>query len=127
MLRLYLDHDSASSTVVAALRLSGIDVLTTQDAGNARADDATQLAFAAGTERALYTDNVSDFARLQAGWVGEGRPHGGIIVRANQAMTVSLQIRALQRISTFFANGATDLFIYLDSWLHEEGGAASTR
>jgi Holliday junction resolvase len=48
VIRLYVDHDSAERALVSELRRRGMDVLTSIEAGNARASDEEQLAFATG-------------------------------------------------------------------------------
>ena len=56
-----------TASVVAALRIAGIDVLTTREAGRLDAVDVDQLAFAASMGRAVYTANRGDFADSQCG------------------------------------------------------------
>ena len=63
-LRLYVDEDAGEHAVMEGLRARGTDILTTLEADRLGATDADQLAFAAQQRRAIYTFNVSDFARL---------------------------------------------------------------
>lgn len=104
--------------MVEALRASGVDVLTTQEAGQLRASDESQLAFATSEGRVLYTTNCADFAALHARWMSEGRPHSGLVMRAQQQLPPVAQIKALRRICSE-RTGTYEgvLFEYLESWL----------
>jgi hypothetical protein len=44
-----------------------------------RASDEEQLAFAADSERTLYTYNIRDYKRLAVDWANAGREHAGIL------------------------------------------------
>lgn len=77
--RLYLDRHVMTRLAVD-LRGRGFDVLTTQEAGNDRASDEEQLAFATAQSRAILTFNVRDFAALHEQWQADSRAHAGIIV-----------------------------------------------
>lgn len=82
--RLYLDEDSSQRRLIAALRESGIDVLTAVEVGTSGATDADHLKFAADSGRVIVTANRGDFARLHGEWASIGRTHGGIIIRSRQ-------------------------------------------
>jgi len=117
-LRLYLDMDSLDSRVAQALRRSGMDVLTSADAGNQLLPDDAQLAFATAQERIVFTANRGDFARLHRQRMEAGRTHAGVIVRVNQALPVGDQIRGLTRIAEAFEQQpTTNIFEYLENWL----------
>ena len=77
--RLYFDRHIMSQLGVD-LRLSGFDVLTTEEANMDRASDEDQLTFAANQNRVIVTFNIRDFAPLHKQWTAEVRPHAGIIV-----------------------------------------------
>jgi hypothetical protein len=62
-IRLYLDEDAMAAAVTAGLRLRGIDVLTTLEAGLLNQADEDQLAFAASLSRVRYSFNLPDFLR----------------------------------------------------------------
>ena len=117
-MKFYTDHDSGDHGVVTALRLLRIDVLTTLEAGMARAPDEDQLAFATAQERAIYTANYGDFARLHSLWLRSNVSHHGMILRPNQLVSVGQQVRAVTRIaSAFEKTGTENLCIYLSRWL----------
>lgn len=77
--RLYLDEDVYSG-VALGLRHRGFDVLTTVDAGLAGSTDEEQLNFASLQQRALFTFNRGDFARIHYHLLSVGQSHSGIIV-----------------------------------------------
>jgi predicted nuclease of predicted toxin-antitoxin system len=75
----YIDEDVAIS-FSQALSNRGVDVITTQDAGNKSLSDAEQLAYAVGEGRAIVTHNRKDFILLYNDFVFSGKSHPGIIV-----------------------------------------------
>jgi predicted nuclease of predicted toxin-antitoxin system len=80
-----MDHDIAK-----ALRGRGIDVLTTAEAGNAGADDKTQLAFSLAEKRVVVTQD-EDFLILDS----ENTPHSGIAYYKHRSRTTKEIIRGL--------------------------------
>lgn len=77
---LYLDEDTQSDALIAALRSRGINLLTTSEAGMTKRADDDQLRFAASVKRVIITSNIADFARLHAQWLKAGLGHNGIIL-----------------------------------------------
>jgi hypothetical protein len=77
---LYLDEDTQSDALIAALRSRGINLLTTSEAGMTQRADDDQLRFASSVKRVIITSNIADFARLHAHWLQAGREHNGIIL-----------------------------------------------
>ncbi len=96
--RLYVDEDAEEAAVVEGLRLRGIDVLTTLEAGRRSSTDAEQLAFATEHGRAIFTFNVRHFAALHAEWLTEGNDHCGIAVLPDQRVSIGEKIRRLGRL-----------------------------
>jgi hypothetical protein len=95
---LYMDHDSGNKALVLALQNAGVDVLTTEAAGNRRLDDAQQLAFATSAGRIIYTGNRRDFARLNAQWARSNREHAGIVTRTRARVPFRLEFDSLIRL-----------------------------
>jgi hypothetical protein len=73
MIRFYTDEHISRATI-HGLRLRGLDVLTTPEAGTRGAADEVHLERALAEGRVLVTQD-SDFLKLHA----EGRPHAGIV------------------------------------------------
>ena len=87
------------SDLVRALRLRGVDVMTSLDAGLANSTDEEQLEYAARDERTLYSFNVSDFMALHTSWLAAGKHHAGIILGQQQRYSVGEQMRRLVRLT----------------------------
>ncbi|GBD99729.1 hypothetical protein BMS3Abin07_01770 [bacterium BMS3Abin07] len=62
-IKVYLDEDVPSAFANALLN-RGVDVVTTQQAGNDGRSDAEQLIFAAQEGRVIFTHNKRDFILL---------------------------------------------------------------
>ena len=96
--KLYIDEDAAETSVIVALRQRGVDVLTVHEAGLQSASDEEQLRFASSIDRAIYSLNVSDFARLHREFLQRGDNHSGIILIPRQRYTIGEKIRELQQL-----------------------------
>lgn len=73
VIRFHLDQH-VSSAVARGLRLRGIDVTTTAEAGLQDASDPDHVAFALSEDRVLFTQD-QDFLRLHS----SGTRHAGIV------------------------------------------------
>ena len=114
MFSLYFDEDSATRSLINALRSAGFDCLTAHEAGRLKQADEEQLVFAATQKRVLYTKNVGDFARLQKDWQSAARSHSGIIVVSKQRAPIGVQIRGLQVLAEQFEpDEMKDRLVYL--------------
>ena len=76
---LYLDED-VDVLIAQLIRARGFVVVTTQEAGQLRNNDAEQLAYAVRTHKTLLTHNRVDFEALAQTYFTAGQPHDGIIV-----------------------------------------------
>ena len=76
--------------VANGLRLRGIDVTTTADAGLLRATDLEHLAYLRAQGRMIFTEDA-DFLRLHAA----GEPHPGIAYCHQQTRSIGEIIRGL--------------------------------
>jgi hypothetical protein len=93
--RVYFDHDSSRTALARALTRRGVDCLTSLAAGNDRAADDEQLAFATQENRVVLTSNQGDFAELHSRWLSAGKTHAGIVVMP-QSMQIGERLRRLQ-------------------------------
>lgn len=89
--RFYTDEHVPNS-VVKGLRLRGIDVLTTKEAGMLGKIDEEHVAFAKQEKRVIFTQD-EDFLRLHS----EGVDHSGIVY-AHQRTPVGDIVRGLMLI-----------------------------
>jgi hypothetical protein len=112
--RLYVDEDASESAVIAGLRARGVELLTTSEAGRLGTTDEQQLEFATQQNRAMYTLNARDFARLHREFLASNRSHGGIIVIPEQRYSVGQKIRAIAAaIQAHTAESLKDRIEYL--------------
>ena len=113
----YIDEDSESHALLAALRSRDIDVDSASSAGLGGRDDEQQLAFAAAAGRVLYTANVGDFQRLHAAWLSGGRTHAGIVLVPQQRFVVGDQLRRVLRLmAARDADAMLNRVEYLSNW-----------
>jgi len=98
-MRLYIDENIHSAALVDALRRTGFDCLTVNEAGLRGARDEDHLRFAVIEGRIVYTCDVKDFQRLDREWRLAGMHHRGIIILTEPRANVGLQIRCLQSLS----------------------------
>jgi predicted nuclease of predicted toxin-antitoxin system len=88
-IRFHLD-ENCDSRIAAGLRLHGIDLTTTTEAGLLRASDEDQLRFATSEDRVLVTRDA-DFLRMSA----EGAAHAGIAYFRPEKRSLGELIRLL--------------------------------
>lgn len=117
MIRLYLDEDSMSHSLAAALRSYGVEVLTALEAGLIQASDEEQLAFATSKGAAIYSFNVSDFYRMHAEQLQAGKSHAGIILCQQQQFAIGEQLRRLMKLlGTLSEQEMVDRVEFLSAW-----------
>ncbi|MEO0375163.1 MAG: DUF5615 family PIN-like protein [Cyanobacteria bacterium P01_A01_bin.17] len=73
-----LDED-VNVLVANLLRAKGFDAVMARDAGQLRATDAEQLAYAVSQSRTLVTHNRTDFEALVQDYFSSGRGHCGVV------------------------------------------------
>ncbi len=111
---LYLD-EHIQAALAQGLRARGVDVLTTQEAGNRLLNDQGQLMFAVAQGRALLSYNKRHFAKLHYDWMNAGRDHAGIIL--SDQLPVGIVLRRLMKL--YFSLTREDLkncLEYLSGW-----------
>lgn len=119
--KLHLDADTSSWPLFRALRSRGHDVTRTPNDWIVEdAPDETQLLEATARGRCIFTYNVSDFPRLARRYP----EHGGIIMAAQNRMSLSALIFALDRLlrETDAADWPGQV-----RWLNDWGRPASDR
>jgi predicted nuclease of predicted toxin-antitoxin system len=88
-IRFHLD-ENCDPRIAAGLRLHGVDVTTTPEAGLLQVPDEEQLAYAVGQGRVVVTQDT-DFLRLAAA----GHESPGIAFYPAQSRSIGQVIRAL--------------------------------
>jgi predicted nuclease of predicted toxin-antitoxin system len=85
--------ENCDPRIAVGLRLHGIDVTTTAEAGLLHTPDEAQLAYAVANNRTIVTQDT-DSLRLAAA----GHEHLGIVFFAAQSRSIGEVIRAVQLI-----------------------------
>lgn len=116
-IRLYFDEEAQDDDVVAALKMRGVDVLTTNEAGMNGKDDDEQLEYATNVGMVIYSFNIGHFKFLHETWITEGKSHTGIILSQQQRFGVGEQMRRLLKIvHTLTAEQMIDRLEFLGHW-----------
>ena len=110
----YLD-EHVQLALAEALRARGVDVLTTQEAGNMGLTDMRQLAFATENKRSLFSYNKGHFARIHYQWMNIHRPHGGIII-SDQLMIGPVLRRLMKLHFSLNSEDMQNRLEYLGAW-----------
>lgn len=93
MIRYHLD-ENVHHAIARGLRLRGVDVTTSTDAGLVEADDEAQLEFAMAEGRVFFTHD-SDFLKPDYA----DRDHAGIVYSPKDRRTIGDVIRYLSLIA----------------------------
>lgn len=114
-IRLYLDEDTLSRSLINALRARNVDVLSAHQAGLVSIADEVHLAYAAELERTVFTFNTRDFVQLHGTWLAEGRNHAGIIV-SDQIHVGQIVRRLLKLFDARSAEEMQNWLEFLSNW-----------
>ena len=97
-IRLYIDEDALQDSLVRALRVSGVDVLTVLEANKISDSDEEQLIWASQQTRVVYSFNMGDFHQLHSMFLIKGNNHSGIILAPQQRYSIREQLRGLLKL-----------------------------
>jgi hypothetical protein len=111
---LYLD-EHIQLGLAEALRARGVDILTTQEAGNIGLGDLAQLLFSTQRKRSLFSYNKRHFAKIHHQWMAMKKPHGGIILSDQLAIGVVLR-RVMKLYSSLNPDDMRNRLEYLSAW-----------
>ncbi len=95
-IRFHLD-ENCDSAIAAGLRLHGIDVSTTPEAGLLQASDDQQLGYTLAENRVIVTQDT-DILRVAAA----GQEHPGIVFYNSQSRTIGQVINGVRLIWEVF-------------------------
>ena len=110
-IELYLDEDV--DVLAAELILArGFEVLTTRAAGRVGQDDESQLAYAAGEGKVLFTHNRADFEALHQHYMAGNQVHGGIIIAVRRPV-YELTRRLLRLLNAVTADEMENQIVYI--------------
>jgi len=97
-IRIYTD-ESVNVAIVEGLKRRGVDSFSARDAGELGLTDEEQLIFANEEKATIFTHDT-DFLRIAAKWIEEGRSHHGIIYCHQKDYTIGECIRRLKILAT---------------------------
>ena len=113
-LSLYLD-EHVQLALTESLRARGVDVLTTQEAGNIRLSDVDQLIFAKENKRTLFSYNKRHFAKIHYEWMIVNQSHTGIIL--SDQLPVGIVLRRFMKLYFSLPSDVMkNRLEYLSSW-----------
>jgi hypothetical protein len=114
-IRLYMDEDAQRASLVHALRARQIDVLTANEASQTGISDTEQLAFATSQKRTIFSFNRGDFVQLHIEYLGQNRPHAGIIVSDQLEIGIIIR-RLLKLLDSRSAEDMQNWLEFLSNW-----------
>jgi Domain of unknown function (DUF5615) len=97
MFAYYMDVHVPSS-ITAALRRRGIDVITSQEDGTRNSSDVELLARATQLNRVLFTQDF-DLLRIASQWQKEGSAFAGVVFAHQQGIGIGQCIQDLELLS----------------------------
>lgn len=110
----YLDEDVPLS-FGEALRVRGVDALSTQQAGNKGFTDLEQLLFADEHGRVIITHNKKDFILLHKHFLEKKKQHHGIILSDQQPIGILLK-RAMKLWFALNSEEMKNRLEFLSTW-----------
>jgi Domain of unknown function (DUF5615) len=113
-IRFFTDED-IYGPVARVLRSSGIDAVSTPEAGQLGASDESQLEWATSQQRAFVTFNIVDFAALHSDWLQQGRHHAGIVLSKQRPLGDFVR-RLLKLSAALDAETMQDRLEFLSRW-----------
>ncbi|MEW6128045.1 MAG: DUF5615 family PIN-like protein [Acidobacteriota bacterium] len=116
-IRLYLDEDAGSRSLAREFRARGIDVTTAASEGMLGKSDEEQVEFAKAQGRVIYTFNVSDFYKIHADCIQQGKTHAGMILVHQKRFSLGEQLRrTLKLIAKLSAEDMQTRAEFLSAW-----------
>ncbi len=113
-IKVYLDEDVAFS-FYKALKNRGVDVITTQEAGNKGLSDIEQLNYAIKVKRIIFSHNKRDFAIIHKNIIKQNKEHYGIII-SDQLRTGDLLKRFMKLWFELSAKEMVNKLEFLSNW-----------
>ncbi|BBD59078.1 hypothetical protein NIES2109_18570 [Nostoc sp. HK-01] len=119
-IRLYMDEDSTSRSLVLALQNRGVEVITSLSVDRLGYSDEEQLTWATEQCLVLYSSNIRDFYRLHSDFLSKEKSHAGMILVQQQRYSVGELMRGILRLIT--AKSAAEMqnqVEFLTTWIDE--------
>jgi hypothetical protein len=96
----YLDEDVIQKSLIEALIVAKLDIVTTADVKMLGCSDYEQLIWAKENSRVIYTFNVGDFCRLHKEFIQNNKHHKGIVLGQQQRYSTKQQLQGILKITS---------------------------
>ena len=96
-IRIYT-NESVDVAIAEGLKRRGVDVFSARDTGNLGLTDEEQLVFADNEKAAIFTHDT-DFLRIAARSMEEGRTHSGILYCHLKSYSIGECVRKLRMLT----------------------------
>lgn len=97
-IRIYT-NESVDVVIADGLKRRGVDAFSARDSGNLGLTDEEQLVNAVKEKAAVFT-HESDFLRISARWMEEGKTHHGIIYCHQKSYPIGECVRRLRLLTS---------------------------
>lgn len=101
-IRVYTD-ESVNIAIAEGLKRRGVDAFSARDTGNLGLPDEEQLIFANDKKAFIFTHDT-DFLRIAAKWIEDGRTHHGIIYCHQKDYVIGECIRRLKLLTAILTS-----------------------
>ena len=101
-IRIYT-NESVNVAIAEGLKRRGVDAFSARDTGRLGLTDEEQPLFAEKEKAAIFTHDT-DFLRIAAKWMEEGRTHHGIIYCHQKSYSIGECIRKLRVLTSLLTS-----------------------
>lgn len=115
-IRIYLDEDAMSRSLINALRSRGVDVIVAADVGMRRRSDAEHLAYASTEGLVLFSFNTNHYMALHTSLLEQGQSHAGLILSGQDYSIGEMMRRILRIVAHLSAEEMKDRVEFLSAW-----------
>lgn len=102
-IRIYTD-ESVDVAIAQGLQRRGVEAFSARDCDKLGLTDEEQLIFAREENAAIFTHDT-DFLRIAAQWINEGRTHCGVIYCHQTTYSIGDCVRNLKILATILSSG----------------------
>jgi predicted nuclease of predicted toxin-antitoxin system len=96
-------NESVDVAIPEGLKRRGVDAFSARDKGNLGLTDQEQLVYASNKEAAVFTHD-SDFLKIAARWMKDGRTHHGIIYCHQTSYSIGECVRKLRALTSLLTS-----------------------
>ena len=101
-IRIYT-NESVNVAIAEGLKRRGVDAFSARDTGRLGLTDEEQLLFTEKEKAAIFTHDT-DFLRIAAKWMEEGKTHHGIIYCHQKSYSIGECIRKLRVLTSLLTS-----------------------